>query len=272
MREAPDARESGLFDSEAEIYRIKLESFEGPLDLLLHLIRKNEVDIYDIPISTITKQYLDYVKLMKDLNLEVAGEFLVMASTLIQIKSKMLLPPQEDEESEEEIEDPRAELVRRLLEYQKYKDAAQVLAGRELLGREVFARTFPSPELAVAEVEETPPDLDLYHLIEAFQKVLARIPAESFHQVGEDTISINDRIAQILEILLDRDLVEFDELFEGEITRDYVVVTFLAVLELCKMRTLKVLQKDRYGTIWIMPSVGRDEDEGSGAADDGTES
>lgn len=271
MREAAESHESGLFGSNDDIYRIKLESFEGPLDLLLHLIRKNEVDIYDIPISTITKQYLDYVKLMKDLNLEVAGEFLVMASTLIQIKSKMLLPPQEDEESEEEAEDPRAELVRRLLEYQKYKDAAQVLGGRELLGREVFARTFPSPELAGVEVEEAPLDLELYHLIDAFQKVLARIPSESFHEVGEDTISINDRIAQILELLLDRDLVEFDELFEGEITRDYVVVTFLAVLELCKMRTLKVLQKERYGAIWIMPSVGRDE-EGSGEAGDGTES
>src|SRR3954447_23145623 len=137
-------------------YSVHLDSFEGPLDLLLHLIRKNEVNIYDIPISDITKQYLQYIRLMKELNLEVAGEFLVMASTLLQIKSKLLLPAAVDEETEEEEEDPRAELVRRLLEYQKYREAAGTLAEREVLGREIFARGAAATELQEMEPDEEP--------------------------------------------------------------------------------------------------------------------
>ena len=142
-------------DSYQTVYTIRTESFEGPFDLLLHLIKKNEVDIYNIPIAAITRQYLDYLDVMQELNLDIAGDFLVMASTLIQIKSRMLLPlPPDEEIGEEEVEDPRAELVRRLLEYQKYKEAAVSLAQRELLGRDTFVRDFAAPELAEIEPEQ----------------------------------------------------------------------------------------------------------------------
>src|SRR5450631_104896 len=136
-----------LQDGFHEIYSVHLDAFDGPLDLLLHLIKKNEVDVCDIPIAVITRQYLDYIKLMKELNLEVAGDFLVMAATLLQIKSRMLLPVDEPEESDEEEGDPRAELIRRLMEYQQYKEAGMVIGARALLGREVFVRTCVDPLL-----------------------------------------------------------------------------------------------------------------------------
>src|SRR5512136_713866 len=153
---------------------VRTEAFEGPLDLLLHLIKKNEVDIYNIPIAAISRQYLEYLDVMQELNLDVAGEFLVMASTLIQIKSRMLLPLSDDEEAgEEDCEDPRAELVRRLLEYSKYKEAAITLSQRELLGRDIFARSFPAPELDEIKPEQEQPEVELFELIEAFRRVLA---------------------------------------------------------------------------------------------------
>lgn len=243
-------------------YSVRLDSFEGPLDLLLHLIRKNEVNIYDIPISDITRQYLEYLRLMKELNLEVAGEFLVMASTLLQIKSKMLLPVYDEEEGEEEEEDPRAELVRRLLEYQKYKDAAAELAERLLLGRDIFARKFPAPELADAAPDEEPLDAEMFQLVEAFRQLLARIPADSFHGVAADTISVADRINHVLGFMLEREIASFDELFEGEeLTREVLVATFLALLELCRLKTLRVIQKERYGAIWLVKAVTDDGEE-----------
>lgn len=238
-------------------YSVKLETFEGPLDLLLHLIKKNEVDIHDIPIYTITRQYLEYIKMMKELNLEVAGEFLVMAATLIQIKSKTLLPPEPDEENaEEEQEDPRAELVRRLLEYQKYKEAALLLDSRTLLGREVFARTFPPPDLDGFEPEEEEPEVGLFELLKAFQQVLAKVPAETFHEVEAETLSIADRMTEILDLLQGKENIEFDALFPPEsLRRDFVIVTFLAVLELCRLKTIRIVQNSRYGSIWIIPAV-----------------
>src|SRR6185369_17113631 len=145
-----------LLDGLHEGYSVHLDKFDGPLDLLLHLIRKNELDICDISIAVITRQYLDYIKLMKELNLEVAGDFLVMAATLLQIKSRMLLPVDEPEESEAVEDDPRAELIRRLMEYQQYKDAGMVIGARALLGREVFVRTCIDPLLTAAKSEEGP--------------------------------------------------------------------------------------------------------------------
>jgi segregation and condensation protein A len=237
-------------------YTVKLEVFEGPLDLLLHLIRKNEVDIYDIPLSTITRQYLEYIKMMKELNLEIAGEFLVMASTLIQIKSKTLLPPLPDDESaEEEEEDPRAELVRRLLEYQKYKEAATTLSEREMLGRDTYARLFSPAELEGIEPEEEPAEVELFELIEAFRKVLDRVSDESFHEVGAESITIAERINEILSQLEGKESLVFDELFPEHFNRDFLIATFLAVLELCKLKTIKVVQANRYGSIWIQPAV-----------------
>ncbi|RNC69588.1 MAG: segregation/condensation protein A [Desulfuromonadales bacterium] len=237
-------------------YTVRLEVFEGPLDLLLHLIRKNEVDIYDIPLSIITREYLEYIRLMKELNLEIAGEFIVMASTLIQIKSKMLLPPTPDEESAEEDEkDPRAELVRRLLEYQTYKDAGVTLAEQEMLGRETFARSFPSPELADMQPEEEPMEVELFELIEAFRAVLDRVSEESFHEVGAESITIAERINEILSLLEGKESLLFDDLFPGELTRDMVIATFLAVLELCKLKMVRIVQANRHGIIWISPAV-----------------
>lgn len=236
-------------------YTVKLEVFEGPLDLLLHLIKKNEMDIYDIPLSIITKQYLEYIKLLKELNLEVAGEFLVMASTLLQIKSKTLLPTPVDEEGgEDEEEDPRAELVRRLLEYQQYKEAALTLTGRNLLGREHFARQVPFSE-AEAEGGDDALEVELFELIEAFQRILDRVSQESFHEVGADSITIAERISEILSMLEGKESLLFDELFPETVSRDYLIATFLAVLELCKLKAIKVVQANRYGSIWIAPAV-----------------
>lgn len=241
-------------------YTVRLEVFEGPLDLLLHLIKKSEVDIYDIPVSTITREYLEYIKLLKELNLEIAGDFLVMASTLIQIKSKMLLPALLDDESDDEEEaDPRAELVRRLLEYQRYKEAAITLADNNMLGRDVFARKFPAPELDTIKTVEEPVEVELFELIEAFRAVIDRVSQESFHEVGTDSISIAERINDILSLLEGKESLMFDDMFPESFNRDFVIATFLAVLELCKLKMVKIVQANRYGAIWIMPAVSENE-------------
>jgi segregation and condensation protein A len=243
--------QSNLFSEAMEnAYLVQIEQFEGPLDLLLHLIKKNEVDIYNIPIAAITKQYLEYIELMKELNLDIAGEFLVMAATLLQIKSRMLLPvPKEDDEAE--VEDPRAELVRRLLEYQRYREASSEMVSRNLLGRDIFARKFESPELAELEPKEVPADVELFELIEAFQKVLSRVSVETFHRVVTDGISIADRISEVLSCLHETKTVCFAALFNEGMTRDLLVVTFLSILELCKLKLIKITQLERMGTIWL---------------------
>ncbi|GFO63418.1 segregation/condensation protein A [Geomonas paludis] len=256
--------QSNLFSEALEqSYRVQIEEFEGPLDLLLHLIKKNEVDIYNIPIAAITRQYLDYMEIMKDLNLDIAGEFLVMAATLLQIKSRMLLPVTPEEDADGEVEDPRAELVRRLLEYQRYRDASQMLNCRNLLGREVFARKFDSPELGELDPVEEPADVELFELIEAFQKVLARVSVDTFHDVVADGISIADRIGEVLSILHAEKTVCFDSLFNTGMTRDLLVVTFLSILELCKLKLIKVVQMDSMGSIWLHLAA-KEEGEGEG--------
>lgn len=243
---------SGACDS---LYKVRLDAFEGPLDLLLYLIKKNELDIYDIPVAIITKQYLEYIKMMKDLNLEIAGDFLVMASTLIQIKSSLLLPSPFSEDPEEEGEDPRAELIRRLIEYSKYKEASLQLGEQKLLGKDYFARTFEPEELHPEEQSEEPLELDLFALIEAFRNILAKAPREVFHEVCAESISIAERINEILSMLQEKDLLEFIELFPDNRDRDYLVATFLAILELCKLKLIRIRQQEHYGTIWIMPAV-----------------
>jgi segregation and condensation protein A len=251
--------QSNLFsDALDDAYRVHIEEFEGPLDLLLHLIKKNEVDIYNIPIAAITRQYLEYMELLKELNLDVAGEFLVMAATLLQIKSRMLLPVSSDEE-DAEAEDPRAELVRRLLEYQRYRDASFLLSSRNLLGRDVFARKFDSPELADLEPKEEPADVELFELIEAFQRVLARVSVETFHDVVTDGISIADRIAEVLSLLHVTKTMSFESLFSDKMTRDLLVVTFLSILELCKLNLIKITQGDSLGVIWITSNSSEDD-------------
>ncbi len=239
-----------------ESYSVRLDAFEGPLDLLLHLIRKNELDIYDIPIAVITRQYLDYIKLMKDLNLEVAGDFLLMASTLLHIKSRMLLPQDDQEPGGEEEADPREELIRRLLEYQQYKEAGLVLGARALLGREVFTRACPDQELASLQAEEGPLEVSLFDLVDAFRSLLTRIPAESFHDVAPaETFSIADCINEILSLLQERDTLRFDELVAEDLTRERMIVTFLAVLELCKLKLIRIFQNGPCSGIWFVPAV-----------------
>lgn len=251
-----DARQERLFtDTDPSAYTVRIESFEGPLDLLLYLIRKNEVDIYNIPIAAITRQYLEYLELMKELNLDIAGEFLVMASTLVQIKSRMLLPVPEVEDAEEVEEDPRAELVRRLLEYQRYREAADQLAECELLGREVFARKFVPAELDGLKPDEEPPEVELFELIEAFRALLAKVPEASFHEVGAEGMTIADRINEVLDLIRGKESVTFERLFTAPLTREYVIVTFLAILELCKLKMVRLLQANSFGVIWIAPTL-----------------
>jgi segregation and condensation protein A len=237
-------------------YSVHLDTFDGPLDLLLHLIRKNELDICDISIAVITRQYLDYIKLMKELNLEVAGDFLVMAATLLQIKSRTLLPVDEPEAGEVEEDDPRAELIRRLMEYQQYKEAGMVIGARALLGREVFVRTCEDPLLTAAQNVEGPLEVSLFELVDAFRCLLERIPTEHFHDVAAaETFSIADCINEILSLLQERDTVQFDDLVRDEFTRERVIVTFLALLELCRLKLIRIFQNGHQGSIWFVPSV-----------------
>jgi segregation and condensation protein A len=241
-------------DSHAEgrsSYTVRLEGFEGPLDLLLHLIQKNELDIFNIPISLITGQYLEYLQLMKVLNLDIAGEYLLMASTLLHIKSKMLLPKSSEGEEEEE-EDPRAELVRRLLEYQKYKQAAGELQKRPMLDRDVFIRLIPLEPRE--EVEEERIEVTLFDLLEAFRQVLERVKPETIHEVILEHLSVEDKIEEILTILgRENRNMAFHRLFPEHATRKVIVITLLAILELVKMRRIRIFQIAPFETIRVSP-------------------
>ncbi len=227
---------------------VQLKIFEGPLDLLLHLIKKNEVSITDIPIATITEQYLATLELMQSLNLDVAGEFLVMAATLIHIKSRMLLPPGEEEDEEEEGGDPREELARRLLEYQRFKEAAGELEKREVLKRDVFVR----PSEVLEEVEPGGFEgVSLFDLISALRHVLERFPDERIHEITLERITVREKMNFLLDDLHRRVKVIFQSLFETAASRLEVVVTFLAMLELVKIRAIRVLQEEKEGPIAI---------------------
>ncbi len=232
---------------EMTAYRVKLDVFEGPLDLLLYLIRKNEVDIYDIPIAEITRQYLEMLNVMRTLNLDIAGEFLVMAATLTHIKSRMLLPAPPAGEEEEEGEDPRKELVDRLLEYERFKEAAQSLENKDILERDVFTRTQTEDGEGEEELE-----LSLFELIEALQQVLRRSSHELVHEITLERISVEERITEILDRLNSSGgEVEFMHLFEGEPTKEIIIFTFLALLELMKMRMVRVYQRRTFHSIKI---------------------
>jgi len=234
-------------------YRVKLDVFEGPLDLLLHLIKKNEMEVADIPIAKITEQYLGYLGMMRELNLDIAGEFLVMAATLTLIKSRMLLPPAEDDEVEEP--DPRAALVQQLLEYQRYREAALALGERPLLHRDVFVRE-PLDEPEVTE-SNGPPRLKVtvWELLEAFRDVLKRLRPESVHEVLTERISLRDRARSLLGALGVARCLEFDSLFAEEATRIEVIITFLALLELMKIGAVRAAQGEHFGRIVIELAV-----------------
>lgn len=231
-------------------YNIKLDVFEGPLDLLLHLIKENEMDIYDIPIATITEQYLDYLNLIQTFNLEVAGEYLVMASTLTYIKSRMLLPKHEREDEEgEEGEDPREELIAKLIEYKKYKEAALALRDREMAQSRVFTRP-PSAE-APAEGDLLL-EVSVFELLKSFRKVLEGYGGPRKIAITLEEISVTDKINEIMSRLEGVDHLTFDALFETGRTRMEVVATFLALLEVIRLRLVKVHQARAGGQIIIM--------------------
>jgi len=235
----------------AELYRVKLDVFEGPLDLLLHLIKKSEVEITDIPIAMITEQYLGYLEMMHDLRLDVAGEFLVMAATLTLIKSRMLLPPSEDGDEEEEA-DPRAALVQQLLEYQRYREAALALSERPLLHRDVFVREPMADDSdPAATAEPAALQISVWELLEALRTVLKRARPESVHEVVADRVSLRDRVRTLLHALSVARTLDFESLFDDDSDRFEIVLTFLALLELMKMGAVRATQVERYGQIII---------------------
>jgi len=229
-------------------YRVRLPAFEGPLDLLLHLIRVNQIDLFDIPIMDITRQYNETLDLMRELNLEVAGEYLVMAATLLHIKSRMLLPP-DPAVLATPTEDPRTELVRQLEEYQKYRQAAQVLSQAE----SEFARAWVRPASLVAEYEgEAAVVADLFGLLTAFKRILETMSRQEQMALKRDRISLLDRIHWVLEKLRVSRRASFASLFGGCSTRSDLIVTFLALLELVRLQVVGALQKERFGEIELL--------------------
>jgi segregation and condensation protein A len=241
------------FESSPDAYHVKLEAFEGPLDLLLHLIRKSEVDICDIPIALITQQYLEYIDLMQELNLDVAGEFLVMASTLIHIKSRMLLPRPDPTQDDGDVEeDPREALIRRLIEHQKFKAAAELLHDRETLRGAQFTRADASVADAAGEPYEPELEVDLFSLLAAFRGVLERANRRPRMVLPPDQISMEDRIQQLLARLSETDACGFEDLFaDGDGSRSFVIVTFLALLEMIRLKLVRIFQLGGLGAIRV---------------------
>ena len=225
--------------------RVFLDTFEGPLDLLLYLIRKQNLNILDVPIADITDQYVNYINLMKELELELAGEYLLMAAMLAEIKSKMLLPLFEEVEDEE---DPRAELVRRLLEYERYRKASEELNKLKRLERDVFVTGVESSHLA-QPIEL--PDISLQELLLSFQEVLKRAEMFTTLHVLKEPLSVRERMTTILEKLKNKDFIDFTELFDLEEQKTGLVVTFLAILELMKESLIEIVQTKAYGIIHV---------------------
>lgn len=237
--------------------KISLQNFDGPLDLLLHLIKTNEMDIYDIQMVEVTEQYLIVIEQMKQLNLDVAGEFLLMAATLIYIKSKILLPVVDDFDEEEEL-DPRAELVRRLLEYQRYKDAANSLDQLPCLSRDVFLRQFVEPTTGSLTTEDDV-TVGIYQLASAFHQMLKQSQVDFVHEIVREQLSVADFIHRILDRLGADGPRAFSDFFTLKETRQELVVTFLAMLELVKMCMIKISQSAEFQPIWISLAVSNDE-------------
>jgi segregation and condensation protein A len=235
-------------------YKIKLQVFEGPLDLLLYLVKKDHLNIYDIPISQVTEQYLAYLELMKLLDLNIAGEFLVMAATLMQIKSKLLLPAEESAQEEQEQEDPRAELIKRLLEYEKFKEIAENLRERETGQKEVFKRPklTEKEEPGAGATGEVYFEASLFDLISAFSKALEGVPRELFYEVIKDEFTVEDKVHHILHLLLVQSTVRISELFAQAKNKLETIVIFLAILELIRMKETVALQKGPFEEIEIV--------------------
>ena len=233
--------------TQADDYKVQLDIFEGPLDLLLHLIRTQEIDIYDIPIAQITDQYLHYVQIMRDLNISVAGEFLYMAATLIYIKSRMLLPPDPTVEGEE-FEDPRQELVQQLLEHEKFKNAAQLLYERETVELSVWARG----ENEFASEEQEMVSANVFDLLKTFHSIMERYKDQIVMEVQREGVTLEEKIDEIRRLLLAQREFLFSTFLERRLTRVHLVVTFLALLELVKRQELRLLQKGMFEDIRIV--------------------
>lgn len=234
-------------------YKLKLEFFEGPLDLLLYLIKKDDIDIFDIPIAEITQQYLQYIELMEVLNYEIVGDFLVMAATLMQIKSKMLLPPDPSEQAQNEI-DPRAELVRRLQEYKMFKEIAEDLQGKESQRQDFFQRRIDQQaryEL-VEDAKEVYWEVSLLDLINAFSKILERFKDKKVYEVQAEEYTIEQKIHEILHTLLERPKLFFSDLFTQAKSKNEIIVSFIAILELIRLKEVSFVQKDVFGEIEVM--------------------
>lgn len=238
-------------------YRINVEVFEGPLDLLMHLIRKNDLDIYDIPIAFVLEEYMRSLDTLQELDIDLAGEFLLMAAELAHIKSRLLLPEETQEEEEDEA-DPRADLIRRLLEYQQFKQASEQLSSRTMLGREVFVPLTPE---RVESPADGPIEGSVYDLVEAFSRILKRIPAEAYHEVAVDRISINDRIYQIVGMVRHGTTITLDDVLAGDVTRYLVVITFIALLEMCRLGMVKLYQAEAYGRLYLQGTLAEVSDE-----------
>lgn len=228
------------------VYNVHLGLFEGPLDLLLHLIRRDKINIYDIPISRITREYLSYIEIMQELELEVAGEFFVMAATLMRIKSQMLLPKPQD--AEEWEEDPREELVRNLIQYRMFKEAAEKLAAKEEERRLVYPRALKLP---VEEQEVHAPEVTTLDLIEAMRGVLKNLEGKALYRIVPDTVTVEQKMETIRKVLSSRSEVLFTELFAGEWTRIEIIVTFFAILEMVRLGEIAARQLEAQGDIWI---------------------
>jgi len=256
MTDSPDTRPdpqgpAEAFESQLDSMQVKLQSFEGPLDLLVHLIRKNQVDVYDIPIALITKQYLDYLDLMQELNLDLASEFLVMAATLIHIKSRTLLPRPDPAQDDQAEEDPRDALVRRLLEHQKYKAAAELLHERETLRSAQWPRPDSRVEAIAGDEYEPELEVDLFGLLAAFNRVLERARDRPPMALPPEQVSIETRIEQLLARLSEAEACGFEDLFDHVAGRSDMIVTFLALLEMIRLRLIRIFQSGPKGPIRI---------------------
>ena len=239
------------FESVIPQYPVRLDSFEGPLDLLVHLIRRHEIDIYDIPIVLVTQQYLEYLDLMRELDLDVAGEFLVMAATLIQIKARMLIPRPETPEEAGDAVDPRDALVQRLIEHEQYRSAADLLRERETLRSAQWIR----PDNRVADIAGQPVEreleVDLFSLLQAFQAVVARARQRRPVPLPPDAISIEQRIEQLLDRLSGDEACGFEDLFDGDRSRGDLVTTFLALLEMVRLKLVRLFQPSAFAPIRV---------------------
>ena len=249
--EPPPSPTDDGFESQLEDIKITLQAFEGPLDLLVHLIKRNQVNVYDIPIALVTRQYLEYLSLMQELNLDVASEFLVMAATLIHIKSRMLLPRPDPSQADEPEEDPRDTLVRRLLEHQKFKAAAELLHDRETLRSAQWTRPDSRVEALAGDDYEPEIEVDLFSLLAAFRTVLERARERPPIPLPPDQISIEARIEQMLERLSETEACGFEDLFDDAATRGDLIVTFLALLEMIRLKLIRVFQAGQAGPIRI---------------------